>query len=340
MVGVPFALAAALLVMLSATAGAAVHVEPEPTFALPPTSMGCAGVVLGNGVGRIPITVSTVAGQVAETVNVCIGGSGPYPFVLDTGSGESTIDAGLANRLHLAQRGAATTFEGVGCTGTARPVSVPAWSVAGLPLVGQTLTAAHLPQIGGKGEPDGLLGSDVLSRFGAVRIDFRAGALILRGPEAALPAQRSTLFGPVGPAPSALLTGGGQGMVVPTEVVRAPGDESMDIQLHFGHGPPRTFVVDSGSSQSVVATSVASAQRLAGSNLAQRQSTVCSNITVPLVHSGKWGVPGVSLHPQLIGKTDFGPIGAGGVSGLLGSDQLIRYGWIVVDYSGGRLILG
>ena len=47
----------------------------------------------------------------------------------------------------------------------------------------QQLTSATLPQIGGKGEPVGLLGSDVLARFGAVRIDFAAGDLVLPGPQ-------------------------------------------------------------------------------------------------------------------------------------------------------------
>ena len=72
--------------------------------------------------------MSVVAGQVAETLDVCIGDQGPYPFILDTGAGESTIDAGLAHRLHLASAGAATEFAGVGCIGTAQPVSVGAWS--------------------------------------------------------------------------------------------------------------------------------------------------------------------------------------------------------------------
>jgi hypothetical protein len=148
------------------------------------------------------------------------------------------------------------------------------------------------------------------------------------------------LHGPVGPLPSALLTGDGQGTTVPIEVDRLAGDTSMDIRLRFGHGPERTFIVDTGSSQSVVASQVASAQHLGGSDLAERQSTVCSNITVPLVHSGAWSVPGVTLHPQLIGSTNFGPISGGGVSGLLGSDQLIRYGWVVFDYRGARIVFG
>jgi hypothetical protein len=85
---------------------------------------------------------------------------------------------------------------------------------------------------------------------------------------------------------------------------------------------------------------VARAQLLASTDLAQRQSTVCSVITVPLVHSGPWSVPGLALHSQLIGSTDFGTITASGTQGLLGSDQLRRYGWVVLDYAGGQMVLG
>ena len=152
-----------------------VHVEPQVTFALPPAATSCSGATAQPGGGeKVPLTVSVVAGQVAETLDVCFGNQGPYPFILDTGAGESTIDAGLADRLHLATDGAASEFAGIGCVGTARPVSVDAWSLDGVPLAGQQLTAATLPQMGGKGEPDGLLGSDVLSRFGGVRVDFGA----------------------------------------------------------------------------------------------------------------------------------------------------------------------
>ncbi len=84
--------------------------------------------------------------------------------------------------------------------------------------------------------------------------------------------------------------------------------------------------MDTGSSQSVVASSVAHAQSLRATTLAQRQSTVCSVITAPLVHSGPWSVPGLSLHPQLIGSTNFGTISPSGTQGLFGSDQLRRYG--------------
>jgi hypothetical protein len=143
-----------------------------------------------------------------------------------------------------------------------------------------------------------------------------------------------------GPPPSAVLTQGETGTTVPLTVVLTPGDVSPDVRLRFGQGKSWNFTVDTGSSQTVVANAVSKSAHLAHSDLAQRQSTVCSTITVPLVHSGPWSVPGVTLHPQLVGATDFGAIGDGGPAGLLGSDQLKRFGWVILDYSGGRLVLG
>ncbi len=333
-----------LVLVLAATVSgprhATVHVEPQVTFALPPAGTGCGGASAAPGGGvKVPLTVSVVAGQVAETADVCIGGQGPYPFVLDSGAGQSTIDAGLAHRLDLPDAGPASAFAGVGCTGAAQPVSVGAWSLDGVVLAPQQLTAATLPQMGGKGEPVGLLGSDVLSRFGGVRIDFDAGALVLPGPEGAPLAQSSPYTGPNGPPPAAL-TQGERGTTVPLTVTPAPGDVSLGVAVRFAGGPRRDFVVDTGSSQSVVSSSVSRAQSLRGTDLAQRQSTVCSVITVPLVHTGTWSVPGVALHPQLIGSTDFGTISLSGTVGLLGSDQLRRYGWVVLDYAGGQMVLG
>jgi Aspartyl protease len=319
-----------------------VHVEPLVNFALPPSTAGCDGATaLGAGAERIPITVSTVAGQVAEMVNVCFGDQGPFPFVVDSGAGESIIDAHLAARLHLAHDGSASEFGGVGCTGRAQPVGVTSWSMAGVPLAVQSLTAATLPDFGIKGQPVGLLGSDVLSRFGAVRLDFKAQTLTLGGPEgAATSSNPPDVHGPTGPAPSIVLTQGQVGTTVPLTVVLTPGDVSLNVRLRFGNGPSREFVVDTGSSQSVVASSVSKASHLGYTDLAQRQATVCSIITAPLVHSGAWSIPGVTLHPQLLGSANFGPIAAGGLVGLVGSDQLQRFGWVIFDYHGGRLVLG
>jgi Aspartyl protease len=318
-----------------------VRVEPEVNFSLPPASDGCNSVTtVAGGAQQVPLTVSAVAGQVAESVNVCIGGQGPYPFVLDTGAGQSTIDAHLARRLHLAAAGPSSIFAGVGCTGKAQPVSVGSWSLEGIELAPQELTAASLPQIGGKGEPAGLLGSDVLGRFGAVRIDFVAGTLVVAGSEGPPLGGGTPYTGPVGQLGPPVSLTHGQGATVPLTVTPASGAVSLGVAVRFHGGAERDFVVDTGSSQSVAATSVSREENLQGTNLAQRQATVCSVITVPLVHSGPWSVPRVVLHPQLIGETDFGAISAGGIEGLLGSDQLRRFGWVVFDYPGGVMVLG
>ena len=325
----------------SPQAAATVHVEPNVNFALPPATAGCGGATeLAGGATRLPITVSVVAGQVAEMANVCLDGKGPFPFVIDTGAGSSIVAAHLAAQLHLPHRGPAVQFAGVGCVGNAQPVGVTSWSVGGVDLRPQSLTAATLPDFGGKGQPVGLLGSDVLSRFGALRMDFTAKTLTLGGPEGAPPSGNQVVHGPQGPPPTATVTEGQPGTTVPVTVVLTPGEAAMNVALRFGRGPSRSFTVDTGSSQSVVSSPVAARQHLAHSNLAQRQTTVCSTITVPLVHSGPWSIPGLELHPQLIGSAPFGQISTGGTFGLLGSDQLIRYGWVVFDYSGGRLVLG
>jgi Aspartyl protease len=337
------AVIAVVLVVLEASPAPGrprVRVEPEVNFALPPATTDCAAAATAAFAGaRVPVTVSSVAGQVAETVNVCIDGQGPYPFVLDSGAGQSTIDTRLAGRLHLRATGPVTEFQGVGCSGQARTVGVASWSLAGVGLAPQELSAASLPQVGGRGEPVGLLGSDVLSRFGAVRLDFLRGALVLGGPEGPPPTSGTPVVGPVGPPPPGVLTNGGAGTTVPVTVDTTPGDVSLAVPVQFVRGPRRSFIVDTGSSQSVVSAAVARAQRLGSTNLAQRQATVCSTITVPLVRSGRWSVPRRPLRPQLLDAADFGTIGFG-IDGLMGSDQLKHFGWVVFDYRGARLVLG
>lgn len=319
-----------------------IHVEPAVNPALPSKRDGCGGVTaLRDGAQRIPIRVSTVAGQVFEVVNVCLDGMGPYPFEIDTGSALSGIDTRLATRLHMADIGSPFSSQGIGCSGTAQLVSSPAWSLAGVGLAPQPLIASIQPGLGEAGEPVGLLGSDVLSRFGAVRLDFKAQTLTVDGDEGpSTEAAGATVHGPIGPPPPDVLTHGQHGTTVPATVTFSPGQLWIAVSLRFANGPALHFVVDTGSSQSEVDSRVAADAHLKPTDLAQRQQAVCGVATAALVHSGHWSLPGLALHPQLIDSQSFGAISAGGVVGTLGSDQLQRYGWVIFDYSGGRLVLG
>ena len=182
--------------------GRRVHVEPEVTFALPPASAGCGGVDRAARWGeRLPLTVSTVAGQVGRVASTSASTAGAVPLRPRLGGGavDHRRRPGPAAAPALGRRGRSNS-PASGCTGTAQPVASGSWSLDGVGLAPQQLTAATLPQIGGKGEPAGLLGSDVLARFGAVRIDFAAGALVLPGDEGAPLSGSAPYTGPTGRA--------------------------------------------------------------------------------------------------------------------------------------------
>lgn len=320
---------------------AARHVIPLANFALPPTTTGCGGAVpLGGGAERVPVTVSTVGTQVAVLTNLCISGKGPYPFVIDTGATQSEIDEGLAMRLGLRTQGSLEKFEGVGCTGTSQPRRATTWSWAGVPLLPQVLSAATIPGMGGAGQPVGLLGSDVLSRFGAVRIDFSGSAVVLPGPEGPAPSGLGSVQGPTAvPTPKVLLAGTAGG-TVPVTVDRGPEVSEVIAPISIGGHRSLPFAVDTGSSQSVVAQSLAASSGLRHTDTSERQTTVCSTITVPIYNSGPWKVGTVPLVRGPIATANLGPVGSAGFVGLLGSDQLIHFGWVVFDYAGARLVLG
>ena len=157
-------------------------------------------------------------------------------------------------------------------------MKVDSWSVDGLPLTPQSLSADTEPGMGGKGEPVGLLGNDVLSRFGAVRIDFDPGALVLPGPEGA-PLSTSMFTGPKGPDPTELTKG--QGVVVPAEATTGPVNDYLNVSISFGRSSRRT-----GSSwtqgRRARCWTRGSAKRgpSAATNLADRSDTVCSVLTL------------------------------------------------------------
>ncbi|HMD44635.1 MAG TPA: aspartyl protease family protein [Acidimicrobiales bacterium] len=329
----------------STTSGPATHehVIGLPTFALPPATQGCTGAVpAGDGGISVPMTVSRVGTQVAEMVNVCVAGQGPFPFVVDTGASSTVFDTALAKQLGLAVAGNALEFAGVGCVGKAHPYGVTTWSLSGLPLAPQNVTAATIPGIGGPGEPVGLLGADVWSRFAAVRFDFARGVLVVPSQEGPAPTTVEKIDGPTTvPTPPSLI-GTAASFTAPLMVLEAPGvvEASTPVDVGGHHGLP--FGVDTGSSQSVVDDS--KAHELASADTLERQTTVCSTITVPLVHSGPWTVAKVPtgtipLKKLVLAETNLG-LAAGGSDGLLGSDQLANFSWVVLDYRGGRLVFG
>ncbi len=329
--------------------GSAGKVVPLLRLALPSPSAGCRGVHrLGGGANQIPATVSDKQGQVAMLVNVCIQGTGPYPFVVDTGASGTALDAELVKRLGLPAVGAPQRLVGPGCVTDGQEHHVTQWSIAGLPLAPQTLMAVKIPEMGGPGEPVGVIGSDVWNRFGALRVDFRRGDLVVPGRERPAPNRTVMITRPViSRLPTSLIHGAAQ-FDAPMTVDASANTVLLATAVAFGSHAPREFIPDTGAVVSVADSGVATMVGLRRLGQRTTQSTVCSVIASPDVLTGKWSLRGTplgsaalashALAPQAVATMDLA--GMPGIGGFLGADQMSRFGSVVFDYAGGQILFG
>ena len=100
-----------------------------------------------------------------------------FPFLIDTGSSKTLVDEALARKLHLKTVGKPINVTGVGCSEPASKVRLSRWSIGGQSL--PNIVATRSVIAGADGKAFGLLGSDVLSHFGTISIDYAHGELTL-----------------------------------------------------------------------------------------------------------------------------------------------------------------
>ena len=129
-------------------------------------------------------------------VKACIDGAGPFPFVIDTGSSFSVIDTQLARRFHLHQVGVPQEAAGIACRATVVPEQLSSWSMGGLALRPQAVFSASLPNLKPNQPLDGVIGSDVLSRFGSIRIDYQKRTVSFGVAEGESPTANGVVQGP------------------------------------------------------------------------------------------------------------------------------------------------
>jgi len=110
-------------------------------------------------------------------VPVTIDGQGPYDFALDTGAGITLIDTQLADTLRLPVTGNSAQVAGVGGTQDVTPVHVDAWNAGTISLPSANIGRTGLASFKQGSGVRGLLGSDVLSSFGKITIDYDTGQL-------------------------------------------------------------------------------------------------------------------------------------------------------------------
>jgi hypothetical protein len=115
-----------------------------------------------------------------ELVPVSINGHGPYTFVLDTGSSISSVSKQLATTLKLPRTGTIARVSGVVTSTNVSLVLIRGWKVGQVTLAPEKIAMLSLSKT--IGPVAGLLGSDELSRFGAVTLNFRTNQVRITPP--------------------------------------------------------------------------------------------------------------------------------------------------------------
>lgn len=132
-------------------------------------------------VKSVPIKVVRHGESALELVPVYIDGHGPYVFVLDTGSSVSSVSKQLVTTLHLPLTGTSSRISGVVTSKKVPLASIRNWKVGTVSLAPDRVIVLSNSLPGGS-TVKGLLGSDELSRFGSVTLDFTDDQLRLARP--------------------------------------------------------------------------------------------------------------------------------------------------------------
>jgi predicted aspartyl protease len=141
------------------------------------TGWGDASVGHAHATSTVPVVILKAPdGERLALARVIVHGRA-FPFLIDTGSSKTLVDTALARTLHLKTVGRPIKVTGVGCSETARKVRLGRWSIGGQKLPNIVATSSMIAGSGGKAF--GLLGSDVLSHFGNIGLDYAHGQLTL-----------------------------------------------------------------------------------------------------------------------------------------------------------------
>jgi hypothetical protein len=158
-------------------------------FFLAIAPLGCERADAQQGVGQradgdeltVPLqVVEGPGGSVLAFVPVFIQGEGPFAFALDTGASNSVIDEGVVQQLNIQVLGPAQEATGVGGAVDAQRIQVEQWRLGDIELQPREIVSIDLPAADDQVGLRGLLGSDILSDYGAITVDYENEVLILR----------------------------------------------------------------------------------------------------------------------------------------------------------------
>ena len=268
----------------------------------------------------VPLTIYRSHGVVAAFVRVTLEGH-PYYFLVDTGAARTIIDAQVARRLGLRDHGSRREFWTLGCQVSSQPVVLPNRRVGDASFSGTTVFTQTLviPRAFSRLPLAGLLGSDFLSRSGAVTIDLTHRRLILE----ASTSQRTDRD------------------AVPLKVLRLAGGAVAMTQVEFDDHRAG-FLVDTGAAASLIDTTAA--QRLGLRTVGPTTSiagAVCHTAVTPVLVHG-WSFAALHVSQAVIGRAAKvlpKEVLREGIVGIVGMATLAHFGALTIDYSHTRMFL-
>jgi predicted aspartyl protease len=282
----------------------------------------------------VPVGVVHADGINAVLVGVCVNGLGPFPFIVDSGAAATVVTETLASRLRLARTGATEEIGAIDCNVAASEVAIRSWSIGGRSLAPQDALSLKFPRDPLVTSIYGLIGSDLLSRFGAVRIDYQTQELTLVSDEAPAPMTAASVVKSTNVKTPVSLLEDTDPKAIGLTILETPHLTSVSTTVDFG-AIPYSFIVDTGASISLVSST--DGPRLAA--VSDRFSLASAGCLVAgsEVASAKWSVGPVGLPQQ-----DLGVVRLPSVldAGVIGSDVFFEAHVVVIDYRNARMFLG
>ncbi len=279
-----------------------------------------------------PVTVTLQSNLANDLIApVCLNGHGPFNFLIDTGASASSVTTALARTLRLPASGSPQIFFGIGHSLSGQPRMVRSWSVGSIQLVPQALyaSALNLPL-----NVEGLLGSDVLARFGTVRLDYDRGQLIVANAEG--PAlNRSVSIGSAHRLPSYFASYQPQA-IVPMTVTELAGQAVAVVRVSVA-SKSLQMVLDTGAGSSAITTSATKGLALVPQAGSVKVQGVGGASRATLERVGTWAIGSVRLVPEDLISVQFPAQPTGILDGLIGADVLSQFRGVTIDYSHGLL---
>ncbi|WP_160146877.1 retropepsin-like aspartic protease [Thermomonospora echinospora] len=157
----------------------------------------------------------------------------------------------------------------------------------------------------------------------------------LAGCEVRVPGLAASRVEPVA-EPIADPRAGADGFAVRLRVIVEDGATLVLVPLRVNGRGPFEFILDTGASTSTVDRRLVGWLGLPRTGETARVTGVTGSAVVPVVKLADWTLGGRPLRGRRLTVTD---IGDDRVAGLLGSDELRRFGAVTVDFRRQRLVL-